>query len=130
MSETVTLRAANPYDFTPEELAEAAALIRDAAPSLNVQVLDRTERGYGVNAGETLDLLLDTALTSAVTLALQAAADWMKERTRREREEHPELPPRERTVRVLYGPNNEVLSEVTVDLRDGEPQEGEAGVGA
>jgi hypothetical protein len=118
---TVRLRAANPYDFTPDELSEVAALVQGAAPTLDVQVWDRTERGYGVSAGETLDLLIDSTLTSAVTIALQAAVDWMRERTRRERDEHPELPPRERTVRVLHGPNGEVLSRVTVD-EEAEPQ--------
>lgn len=117
----VTLRAPNPYDFTPEELAEAAALIRNAAPSLNVDVLDHTEHGYGVDAGETLDLLVNSAVPAVMAVAVQAAVDWMKERLRRERDEHPELPPRPRTVRVLHGPNGEVLSRVTID-DEAEPQ--------
>jgi hypothetical protein len=121
---TVTLRAPNPYDFTPEELAEAAALIRDAAPSLEVDVLDHTEHGYGVDAGETLDLLVNSAVPAVVGVAVQAAVDWMKERLRRERDEHAELPPRQRTVRVLHGPNGEVLSRVTIDEGETEPQAG------
>ncbi|SHN37858.1 hypothetical protein SAMN05216499_1572 [Actinacidiphila paucisporea] len=119
---TVTLRAPNPYDFTPEELAEAAALIRDAAPSLDVNVLDHTENGYGVDAGETLDLLVNSAAPAVMGVAVQAAVDWMRGRLRRERDEHPELPPRQRTVPVLHGPNGEVLSRVTVDDDETEPQ--------
>lgn len=118
---TVTLRAPNPYDFTPEELAEAAALIRGAAPSLDVEVLDQAEHGYGVDAGETLDLLVNSAVPAVIGVAVQAAVDWMKKRLQRERDEHPELPPRQRTVRVLHGPNGEVLSRVTVD-DETEPQ--------
>ncbi|MER8116464.1 hypothetical protein [Streptomyces sp. NPDC094031] len=123
MSQTVTVRAANPYDFDSAELEEVAQIIRAAASELDVQVMERSERGYGVNAGETLDLLLNTTITSAISIAMPALVAWARARWKHEREEHPELPPRQRSVRIIYGPTGEVLRSVVVDLPDGEPSE-------
>ncbi|MFE4622110.1 hypothetical protein [Streptomyces mirabilis] len=124
----IALRAPNPYDFTPQELEEIVSLLRED-PELQVTVDVQPERGYGVTPIEVVVLVFvgkavaSGALAYGGEVAVKKAVGWARDRWRREREEQPELPPRPRRIQILYGPDDQVLREIAIDLPDGEPQE-------
>ncbi|WP_405993074.1 hypothetical protein [Streptomyces sp. NBC_00986] len=127
MSE-ISLRSANPYDFSQEELEQVASLLREE-PELEVTVDVQPERGYGVTPIEVVVLafigkaLAGGAIGAVGEMAVKKVAHWARARWRREKEAHPEFPPRPTMIQVLYGPGGDVLKEILIDLPDGEPRE-------
>jgi hypothetical protein len=125
----VLIRPANPYDYTAEELEELAGLIRDADPDLVVSIDGRSERGYGVTPWEVVEVVATVGgAAGALQMTAQgfrAAVAWARRRWVKDRSDHPTEPPRPRSVRLLYGPDGSVLSQISIDLPDGEPLETE-----
>jgi hypothetical protein len=116
----------NPHDFAGDELDSLAETLRGSAPSFNVRVIAKPERGYGVTPYEVITIIATVGGAGAAIKesiqAARAAARWARERWQRDRNEHPIERPRPRMV-VLYGPDGRVLAEVLIDLPEGEPTE-------
>jgi hypothetical protein len=123
------LEPGNPYDFSQEELGALAAEITERIPAADISVKFRNERGYGVSLVEVIRVWTDIA--DAVKAAAEAGAvialavGWMRSRWRKDRDDHPDEPPRPRSV-MLYGPGGEVLRSVRIDAPDGAPMEEES----
>jgi hypothetical protein len=117
----------NPFDFSSEELEGLAESLRSEDSAALIHVRTRPEHGYGVSPYEVVELVATAGGAAAAvdqTVAIfRRAVNWTRERWQRERSEKPDESPRPRTVRLVYGPDGDVLKSVTIDLPDGEPQE-------
>ncbi|MBM9505035.1 hypothetical protein [Actinacidiphila acididurans] len=125
---TVFITPPNPYDFELSELTELAETLQTEDRNSSIQVKPQSERGYGADATECIDLLIfiggasaKGALGYASGVVVKKTIEWARDRWKRDREENTGLEPRPRMVRVIWGPNGEVIRRVSIDLPDGEP---------
>jgi hypothetical protein len=113
--------------FTEIELEQLLTELRAADPGVTVTLDPRSERGYGVSPWEVIEIVATAGgAAAAVQLSVtsvRAAVAWARKRWTKDKEAHPHLPPRPRSIRVIYGPDGSVLKVVSIDLPEGEPQE-------
>jgi hypothetical protein len=124
----------NPYDFDADDLESLRAELEEEFKGLKVAVAPPPVRGYGVTLHEVIsvwnvavDVAGDfTTLSTAVGGPIALIVAWMRRRARREREEHPNAPPRPRSVELL-GRDGEVIKTVVIDDPDKDPRIEEGG---
>lgn len=115
------LEPGNPHDF--EDLEAFAESLRTADPELEVAVVRRSERGYGVTLLEVLNVWWDVveAISNigGAYAVFDLVVDYAKARWRKDREEHGDRA-RPRSV-TLYGPDGRPIKSVRIQGPDGEP---------
>ena len=124
MSPHYILEPGNPYDFSQSELEGLRAEIEAQFDDARVELARRPERGYGVTLHEVLAVWdLATDIVGDVTTVagpIGLIVSWMRRRSRKERDEHPDSQPRPRTIEIL-GPDGRVLKTVVIEDPDAEP---------
>jgi hypothetical protein len=122
----IRIRPVNPYDFSQEELDTLAEEIRQEDPTLEVEISDLPERGYGVTPTEIITIITAAGAVAAAlgetAKATDAAVRWIRRRWQKDKQES-DGTPRRRVIRILYGPNGEQLKSIAIDEPDGTPQE-------
>jgi hypothetical protein len=119
------LEPGNPDDFSQDELEELRIEIEREFEGARVEVTLRPERGYGVTLEEVLVVWdVATDLVGDVTTVagpIGFIIGWMRRRSRRERDEHPDSRPRPRTIQI-YGPDGKALKRVVIEDPEAEPR--------
>jgi hypothetical protein len=122
----VLLDPANPHEFAEAELVEAEKDVRAQWPApVDVLPAIRDEEGYGGPLSEVLHVWLDVAESvNAVAFAAAVAKGigvFLRRRWEADKATCDEGETPRKRVGTLYGPNDQILSEVVVDAPEGEP---------
>jgi hypothetical protein len=115
----IIIEPGNPFEFDPSDFDDLRHDLEEET-GISTRAAFREEEGYGVSMHEVIWVWVPHAVSAAN--ALRILIEWGRTRWKREKEAHPEAPPRPRSI-IILGPDGRPLKSVVVRSDVGGPED-------